>query len=34
MRDLPDLETRDRIIHMDEEWMIATTVCRILGITS
>ena len=23
-----------RVIHTDEEWMIATTVCRILGITS
>jgi acetate kinase len=23
-----------RVIHTDEEWMIATTVCRVLGITS
>ena len=23
-----------RVIHTDEEWMIATTVCHVLGLTS
>jgi acetate kinase len=40
MRDMSDRETKDvrasdavavRVMHTDEEWMIAKTVCRVFG---